>query len=243
MPVCLIVEDHHLTLDGTTLALRSVNPEMVVYPAESLAQAQATLRGHADIDLVLLDLDLGDSQGIETLSTLTGWCSDQGRDVRVVVLSGHEEPDLVRAVIENFGTGFILKAMPREIFRHAISLTLAGGVFIPDVLLKRMKPAGAQGRAFGEPDAAERFTPREVDVARLLVRGFTYKRIALRLEENNGKAISEHTVRAHVGNIAWKLGVTENAKAGVMAEIARRGLKFLPPEPQHVSRSAEGRAG
>ncbi len=66
-------------------------------------------------------------------------------------------------------------------------------------------------------------------MASFLVRGFTYKKIARELERTDGRSVSEHTIRAHVGNIAWKLGVTENVKAGVMAEIARRELKFPMP--------------
>jgi DNA-binding NarL/FixJ family response regulator len=69
-------------------------------------------------------------------------------------------------------------------------------------------------------------TTREEQVAYWLVHGFTYKRIAKELQKSDGKPISDQTVRVHVGNIAWKLGVTENAKAGVMAEISRRRLTF-----------------
>ena len=54
----------------------------------------------------------------------------------------------------------------------------------------------------------------------------TYKKIAQTIERSHKQPISENTVRTHVGNMAWKLGVTMNAKAGVMAEIAKRGLKF-----------------
>lgn len=221
MDACLIVEDHPLTLDGTTLALQSAYPGLSVFRAESLAEAIVVLGKRVEIGLVLLDLDLGDSQGIATLSALTGWCAEQDRNVRVVVLSAHAEPELVRAVIEHYGSGFILKATSREIFRQAIGLTLAGGVFIPDVVLRRLGPALPQPAA-----PAPNLTRREVAVARLLVRGLTYKRIARALEAEDGRPISEHTVRAHVGNIAWKLRVSENAKAGVIAEIARRGLTF-----------------
>ena len=216
MDACLIVEDHPLTLDGTTLALQSAYPGLAVFQAESLADAIAVLERQSEIGLVLLDLDLGDSQGIATLSALTGWCADHDRNVRVVVLSAHAEPDLVRAVIEHYGSGFILKATSREIFRQAIALTLAGGIFIPEVVLRRLAPAPLQPAA---PPPS--LTRREMAVARLLVRGFTYKRIARALEAEDGRPISEHTVRAHVGNIAWKLRVTENAKAGVIAEIER----------------------
>ena len=225
MKTCLVVDDHPLTMDGTSLALRNVDPGLTVHQAPSLAAAIATLASLPAIGLVLLDLDLQDSSGVDTLATLTRWCADNNHDARVVVLSGHAEPDLVRAVVGHFGTGFILKATSREIFHHAISLTLAGGVFIPDVILRRMA-AEAPCSAMPPPPLAQNLSQREREIASLLVQGFTYKRIARELERLDGRSISEHTVRAHVGNIAWKLGVTENAKSGVMAEIARRGLTF-----------------
>jgi DNA-binding NarL/FixJ family response regulator len=226
---CLVVEDHPLTLDGTLAALRSVNPHMSLLEAPSLAMALARLTEPPSVDLVLLDLDLPDSQGIDTLKAVVQQLSTQDPLARVVVLSGHCEPELVRQVIENFGTGFIPKALPRALFEHAIALTLAGGVFIPEVVLRQMT-AAAPVPCKPEDAAAQRsLTPRETEVAALLIQGLTYKRIAKELERTDGKPMSDHTVRTHVGNIAWKLGVTENAKSGVMAEIARRGLVFPKP--------------
>lgn len=67
-------------------------------------------------------------------------------------------------------------------------------------------------------------TMREAQVAALLVHGLTYKRIARELQRHDGRSIVDHTVRVHVVHIAGKLGVIENVKAGVMAEISRRRL-------------------
>lgn len=224
---CLVVEDHPLTRDGTMAALRNIDPTVEVLEAESRAEALQRLCETPPVDLVLLDLDLSDSKGIETLATVKTWCDSNGVDARVVVLSGRCEPDLVREVIANFGTGFIVKAAPKVIFQNAITLTLAGGVFIPDVILQQWTKDGNIHPAVGQVSTPTRpLTQREKEVAALVVHGFSYKRIAKELERLDGKEISVNTVRAHVGNIAWKLGVTENAKAGVMAEIARRGLIF-----------------
>ena len=79
-------------------------------------------------------------------------------------------------------------------------------------------PATAAPEA-AEMDRSRLLTPREAEVAALLVQGRTYKQVARELERRAGRSVSEHTVRAHVGNIAWKLGVTAHAKAGVIAEI------------------------
>jgi DNA-binding NarL/FixJ family response regulator len=226
---CLIVDDHPMTRDGTAMALRAADSALEVFEAGSLRQAFELLERVADVELVLLDLDLDDSRGLDTLHSFKGWCDARDFDARIVVLSGHCEPELVRDVIGNFATGFILKASPQVIFKHAIALTIAGGVYVPEVVLRQMDTAQSPGQTSNLQMRPVSFTPREGEVASLLVQGYTYKRIARELERKDGKSISEHTIRAHVGNIAWKLGVTENAKAGVMAEIARRELRFPMP--------------
>ncbi len=223
---CLIVDDHPMTRDGTAIALGAADSSMEIFQAGSLLQAFDLLGQLRSVDLVLLDLDLEDSHGVGTLRIFKEWCEVHGFDARIVVLSGHCEPDLVRDVVDHFATGFIQKATSQAMFKHAIGLTLAGGVYIPEVALRQM--GAPQNPALPPPMNTPplALTPREVEVASLLVQGYTYKKIARELERADGKPISEHTIRAHVGNIAWKLGVTENAKAGVMAEIARRELRF-----------------
>ena len=222
---CLVVEDHPLTRDGTAIALRAANASIDVHEAGSLQEAQAALEAVPDIELVLLDLDLPDCQGIETLRLLKAWADERDQRARFVVLSAHCEPELVRDIVGNLATGFILKATTKQIFQQAIGLTLAGGVYIPATALSQLVATPPLERA-AQPLL---LTPRENEVAAFLVLGYTYKKIARELERRDGRPVSDHTIRAHVGNIAWKLGVTENAKTGVMAEIARRGLTFPAP--------------
>ena len=208
------------------MALSAADPGMQICQAGSLNQAFELLLRMGDVDLVLLDLDMGDSSGLDTLDRFKAWCEVHDVDCRIVVLSGHCEPQLVRDVVDRFATGFILKATSQGIFRHAIALTIAGGVYIPEVVLRQMHDKVPAVQQPNQQAMAVSLTPRETEVAALLVRGFTYKKIARELQRKDGKPVSDHTIRAHVGNIAWKLGVTENAKAGVMAEIARRELRF-----------------
>lgn len=222
---CLVVDDHPLTRDGTIVALQAVSADTQVFEAASLRAVRELLQSIGDLDLILLDLDLEDSKGLATLESLQAWLTEQDIIVRIVVLSGHAEPELVRAVIETCATGFIVKASARELFQHAIALTLAGGVYIPPLALQAMTSSSGGGAPAGRRDIV--FTQREGEIAALLIKGYTYKRLAQELaRQHGGSVISDQTVRAHVGNIAWKLGVTENVKSGVMAEIARRGLTF-----------------
>ena len=135
---CLIVDDHPMTRDGTAIALGAADPAMEIFQAGSLLQAFELLAQWPSVDLVLLDLDLVDSQGVATLRTFKDWCDAHGVDARIVVLSGHCEPDLVRDVVDHFATGFIQKATSQALFKHAIGLTMAGGVYIPEVILRQM---------------------------------------------------------------------------------------------------------
>jgi len=223
---CLIVDDHPLTRDGTASALREVAPDVRTSEAGSLAQALEALAGGRDIELVLLDLELEDSAGLDTLRRLRAWCDEHERDVRVVVVSGHAEPELVREVVEHHATGFILKATPRHVFAQAVALTLAGGIHMPDVVLRRLEGAPADRLVVCGAVRPVQLTRRETEIVALLVHGYTSKRIAKELGHRDGRPVSDHTIRAHVGNVAWKLGVTTNAKSGVMAEIARLGITF-----------------
>jgi two-component system nitrate/nitrite response regulator NarL len=220
----LLIEDEWQIRDATAGTLQSINPGAEVLEASSLGAAFRLLVDSGPIDLILLDLNVEDCRGIETLRRLSSWKEAHDCNARVVVISGEDDVDLVRHVIESYGTGFILKASPRQIFAQALALTIAGGVYLPEVLCGRLASQGKTSSAEARP--ASLLTPRECEIAGHLIQGKTYKRIALDLEKKDGKPTSEHTVRAHVSNIAWKLGVSENAKAGVMAEIARRGLTF-----------------
>lgn len=226
----LVIDDDWLTRGGVIKAIESIQPNAAVAEASSLRDAYASLHEHPATDLVILDLNLRESRGIDTLVEFRRWCESQHIEPRTVVLSGASDgnPHLVADVLASHGTGFILKGTKASVFEHALAMTVEGGVFVPEEILRAIAPRTADHRASessAEPTQPS-FTPKETEVAALLIQGMTYKKIAQVLEKRHKHPISESTVRTHVGNLAWKLGVTINAKAGVMAEIARRGLKF-----------------
>jgi DNA-binding NarL/FixJ family response regulator len=227
----LIVDDHELLRGGLVLSLRNVAPEAIVLQASSLGEAKAAIGSTPDLDLVLIDLHLPDSKGLATLVDLRAWCEMKNVLPRIVVISGTEEPAIVRGVIQENATGFIPKSVSDKIFAHAVRITLDGGVYIPELLCRSLThedsfgntSATAVDRVTGQ---SPKLTEREGQIAALLVRGLTYKQIARELAKRDDKEISELTVRTHVSNIAWKMGVQSGGKLGVMAEISRRGLKY-----------------
>lgn len=234
MTTILIVDDHPLSREGTASALRELLPDASFHEAGSLDAAFRILEGcHVDIVLLDLDLGLGQTQGMATLDALWRWLDQHERDTRIIILSGLTDPAFMRQALDHFASGFIPKAAPRETLHRAVKLTLAGGIFMPDEAAIGTFGLSIGRARLGAAALAKRLTPRERAVAAQLIKGLTYKRIAKNLQNQDGRPISEHTVRAHVGNIAWKLGVEENAKAGVMAYIALHGMVFdVPPDEE-----------
>ena len=226
----LLVDDHPHVRAGTAMSLRELDPEAAIVEAGSMADACQQLGRHEGIDLVLLDLCLGDSTGIDTLRTFRKACEETQRFPRIVAVSGNEDPEVIDSVLNEHGTGFIPKGVSGPIFQHAVHLTLAGGVYIPELYLRarapRCLPAASPGSA---ADKLARLTDMERTVASFCVQGLTYKHIARAIADRRGKEISDLTVKTHVKNIATKLGIQSEGKAAVVAQISRLGLRFPPP--------------
>lgn len=234
----LIVDDDFGARLGLAQTLGDLYPQATLHQAGSLAAAQAALQAQADIGLVLLDLNIEDSRGLATLSRLKQWCEQRDCNPRIVVVSAAADYDdgLIPQAIDECATGFIVKGTSVEVFKSAIDLTLAGALYIPERYLKsrrRAQPAAASDEL--------NFTPREREVAGLLMQGLTYKQIARRLS-TEGRSMSDNTVRVHVQRIAWKLRVNDDgsadnlaAKAAVMTAFAEQRMRFdtaaLAPGP------------
>ena len=224
----LLVDDHPQIRGGTAMTLRALFADVRITEAESMATARAALRHAEPIDLVLLDLSLADSDGIATLRTFRAACEMEGRFPRIVAVSGSEDAALIESVLTEHGTGFIPKGVPGEIFQKAIQLTLAGGVYIPEIYLRTRLPAAAAAADKQVPaqHLAARLTETERMVVSFCVQGLTYKCIARAISDQRGRDISDLTVKTHVKNIAIKLGIGHEGKAAVVAQISRLGLRF-----------------
>lgn len=228
----LIVDDDFGSRTGMARTLGDLYPDVKLHEAGSLREAVAKLEQTRSMRLVLLDLNLEDSRGTDTLRGLKEWCEREDCNPRLVVVSAagdYDEKIIVKA-IDNCATGFIPKGTSLEVFRSAIDLTLAGSIFIPERYLRAKRPKKLNSESEEEP----RFTEREKQVASLLVQGLSYKQIAKQLEQDEpGRVMSDNTVRVHVQRMAWKLKVAVephgeglSAKAAVLTALADRKLRF-----------------
>jgi DNA-binding NarL/FixJ family response regulator len=209
----LVVDDDLWSRDGMYRSLSEFFPDVKVLQARSVGEATSALEQADDIRLILLDLNLEDCKGIETLVKVKQWCEDHQRTPRIVVVSAAADFDetVLSDAIENCATGFITKGTTADVFKAAIDLTLAGSVYITEryLRLNRNKPAPSGEEVL--------FTDREKEVAVCLVRGLSYKEIARQLALP-GQEMSDNTVRVHVQRMAWKLKAVDLALKDLSAK-------------------------
>lgn len=141
----LLLDDHPLILDGLAGALARLDSEIETRLAVQPDEAYALLDAEPDVNLVLLDLKLGDGvDGFEVLRELR----QNHPQVPVVVVSGTERlADVVR-VVDMGSMGFVPKRSTREEMQVALAMVVTGGVYIPAALLElitRMQGRGELG--------------------------------------------------------------------------------------------------
>jgi DNA-binding NarL/FixJ family response regulator len=204
---CLLVDDHALVRDALALLIALHHPHVDLRQAGRLREALALLAGEPNVDLVLLDLALPDSDGIATLAAMR----EAAPDTRIVVLSADEREETVLAAIDAGAAGFIPKSTESGVLRQALATVLDGRVYVPST-----ESAGQQRTSAGVDDLG--LTPRQIDVLRMLVDGGSNKRIARALD------LAPSTVKTHLEAIFERLRVNSRTQAVVAA--ARLGLRF-----------------
>lgn len=205
---CLLVDDHAIFREALSLLMAMRHPEVQLCTAGTLAEATGYLASEPAHSLVLLDLSLPDSRGVDTLRRLR----DAAPQARIIVLSADDRPETVLAALEAGAAGFIPKTADATVLGGALRTVLAGGVFVPEGLAET---AGAP--------TVPPLTARQLEVFRGLVDGKSNKAIARELD------LSGSTVKTHVQAIYERLGVTTRAQAVLVA--ARMGWlgDHLPP--------------
>jgi len=214
----LLVDTHALYREGLALLITQGFPELELLQAGNVAEALAQLERHPDLDLLLLDLDLPDAEGMRGLLQIR----DRAPEVAIVVLSGEAPSGAMLGAIEAGAAGFIPKTSPAGVMQEALRRVLDGGVYLPTALVARQAAVGEVEPEATPATAAElsSLTPRQCDVLRLLIEGKTNKLICREL------ALSESTVKTHLASIFRRLGATSRTQAVVAA--ARMGLRLGP---------------
>jgi DNA-binding NarL/FixJ family response regulator len=124
----LVVDDQFLIRDSLRGVLRELKGETaVIVEAPDARQAMRLIEQNPDVELVILDLNLPDRDGLETLAEI----AERYPTVSVVVLSVQQDRYRVAKVLELGARGFIPKSTAREVMLSAFNLIFSGGVYVP----------------------------------------------------------------------------------------------------------------
>jgi DNA-binding NarL/FixJ family response regulator len=215
----LLIDDHAVMRTGLRMIIES-RPGMIVVGEASNRRETLEAIANETPDIILLDLDLGDEQGLDMLPELISTI----RDVRVILLTGLRDIDLQRRAILLGAVGLVLKQKAAETVIRAIQKVYAGEVWldramIASILNERVNPSGSHEYDTETPKIAL-LTEREREVIRLIGEGIKNRQIAERM------FISEATVRHHLTSVFAKLGVTDRFELVIYA--FQHGLAKLP---------------
>ena len=204
----LLVDDHHLVRAGMRpLVGKLGDGEAVdVFEASSFEEAIAMADAHPDLDLALLDLRLPDVAGFAALCDL----QERHPGLPVVVVSGEDDPALMRESIEHGALGFIPKSSSPDVILGALRLVLAGGTYIPREMMAAPAARAANAPAPAVPPGLD-LTPRQMDVLRLVIAGKSNKLICRELD------LAEGTVKSHIAAVFRALGVSSRVQAVLAA--------------------------
>ena len=227
----LLVDAHFLIRESLRDCLKQLKSEATILEAANGQQAMQLVSEHADIRLVLLELNLPDRDGFSLLGELR----ERHPTISVVVLSARQDRDSVARALDLGAIGFIPKSGLREVMLSALDLVLAGGVYIPpEILLRDQRPLAslaciAATRPVRPADLG--LTDRQADVLELMMKGKSNKAISRTLN------LALPTVKNHVTAILKAIKVTNRTEAVIA--IGGLGLEWplLHPRPSHSART------
>ena len=205
-----VADDHPVVRDGLIAMLETQPDFTITGSAATGAEALALVRS-SDPDVLLLDLEMPDLDGVAVLRRLREL---NGR-VRAIVFTAFDTDERIISAVEAGAAGYLLKGAPRADVFAAVRVVAGGGS-----LLAPLAASAVLRRVRGESPPATAtspgLTPRERSVLEHLARGLGNKQIAARL------GISERTVKFHVSSVFTKLGAANRTDA--VARAAQAGI-------------------
>jgi DNA-binding NarL/FixJ family response regulator len=203
----LLADDHPVVRGGIRALLSKVNEMEVVGEASTGAQT-LELTASQQPDVVLLDLELPDIEGIHVAQQIR----QQFPDVKILALSAHDDAFYIRGLLELGAAGYLMKDEAPDMIVEAIKGVARGDMGWVSRSISAQMTSWVQSN---KTDGV-RLTPREERVLSLVVEGRTNQAIAAQL------MISEKTVEKYMAAIFEKLNVASRVEAAVYA--VREGL-------------------
>lgn len=191
----LIADDHSIVRAGLRALLGSESSMELVGEAAGGYEA-IELVEKTTPDVLVLDVSMPDLDGI----AVTKKVKPKYPGLRILILTLHEDEALLKEAIKIGASGYLLKHEAEAKLISAIHIIMRGDVYV-DPSMVRTLLGNTVKPAFTQSETSAKLTPRETEVLKLVVEGYTNRQIGEEL------SISIRTVEGHRANISEKLGL------------------------------------
>ncbi|MBR1601236.1 MAG: response regulator transcription factor [Alphaproteobacteria bacterium] len=208
----LIADDHELFLQGLEFILKKEYPEADITLTDSYTGIFKILETERDFDLILTDLAMPGAGWREAIAKIHNIC----QEVPIIIISAVFEPEILQETYNLGVSGYVSKSFSNSLILSAINLVMAGGMYIPQEIMKMGMKSSSESvrnlirdldkpRASGENNCG--LTPRQTEVLECMAEGLSNKQIAYKL------GLSEGTVKIHITLLMRTLEVTNRTAA------------------------------
>lgn len=211
----LIADDHELVRTGLRRLLEDLDCEVVAEAASGEEAVQAARETRPDIALIDIHMPgIGGLEATQKLQRIHPGC-------RVIILTAHPDGPLPRALLEIGVAGFLTKDCSVEEMHQAIRKVSAGGRYVSQEVAQNIALDAVEG---AQASPFDRLTPRELQVALMLLAGDANRDIAQSLR------VSPKTVTTYRQRIFAKVGVR------TIQDLLRLAIQFGLTTPEHSAR-------
>jgi len=206
----LVVDDHAVVRAGLRALIQS-DPSLHIAGEAAGGLEAINLVEKLRPDVLVLDLSMPDMDGILVTKEL----HEKYPDIRILILTVHEDEALLREAMKSGASGYILKYAAEKELIEAIKRIISGGMYVDPKMLPSLFNE-EQNLAQSSDDLVEPLTPREIGVLKLIVEGYTNRQIGIEL------GISIRTVEGHRANLYGKLGL--RSRVELVRYAKQRGM-------------------
>jgi DNA-binding NarL/FixJ family response regulator len=211
MTIRVVVADDQALVRGSFRLLVDSAPDLEAVGEAGTGAEAVSLARREKPEIVLMDIRMPDTDGIEATRQITA--GEQTSGVRVLILTTFDLDEYVFAALRAGASGFLLKDTPPGDLLAAIRVVAAGDALLaPGITRRLIAEFTRRPEPSNQPAAAlDELTEREREVLTLIGLGLTNSEIAGQLH------VSLSTAKTHVGRLLMKLGARDRAQLVITA--------------------------
>jgi DNA-binding NarL/FixJ family response regulator len=212
MPIRLLVADDHGLLRAGLVALLNAETGMTVVGEAEDEHSAVSLTVEKKPDIVLMDISMPDSGGIEATRRIKQLVPE----AKILILTVHEDKGMMQEAIRAGAMGYILKRAIKSELVNAIHAVLRDELYLHPAMARLLFLEGQSSQPEETRLIPEELTFREMEVLRLIARGYTNSQTAEKLH------VSVRTVEYHRSNLTAKLNL--RSRSELMRYAEEKGL-------------------